>query len=108
MEYVEEGMDMPVVCDESEVVYVSSLAKFAHDARACSYLVDWLVRCMLPWLRHKLLLSELSSIWRNATNFERRHWTEPDTSYIFGWQNREAFLVPPEERRRLYVATPTS
>lgn len=56
---------------------------------------------MLPFL-HK------SKVRRNGTKFERRHWTELGALFNVSWHNGESFLVPPDERRRLFVATPPS
>lgn len=63
---------------------------------------------MLPGTRHTLLFLGVSKVWWSATKFERFHWTESDGSYLVGWHNRDFFLDPPEDWRRMYVATPTS
>lgn len=53
-EPTEEGMNLPVLRDESKAVYVSSLAMFARDAKADRHPEDWLRYCMLPSPHHTL------------------------------------------------------
>lgn len=45
-------------------------------------------------------------MWRDAIRFERRHWLDTGCGYFVGWQNKEFFPVPLDEKRLLYVATP--
>lgn len=63
---------------------------------------------MLSWPYHTLPVLDGPKAWRNATEFERRHWIESDCLYFVSCHNRELFLVPPDGRRRLYVAAPPS
>lgn len=41
----------------------------------------------------------------SAIKLVRRHREDLDGALFLGWHNREFSLVPPEERRRLYVFT---
>lgn len=107
-EHGEEEMDAPVVCVEFEVVYVSSLAKFLRVVMAGRYPEDWPGYCMLPWHRQTLPFLEGSKVWGSATKFGRPRRTESGGFFFVGWHSREFFSVPPEERRRLYFAAPTS
>lgn len=65
-EYGEQGMDMSAVRDESEAVYVSSLAKFANDIEPGRYTKDWLWYCMMPWLYHTLPFLNGAKVRRNV------------------------------------------
>lgn len=55
-------MNMPLFRGKSGAVYVSDLAKFAHEAEAGRYPEDWLGYGKLPWPRHKLPLLERSKV----------------------------------------------
>lgn len=107
-EHAEKGINMSVLRYEAEAAYISDLARFQRDIEAGQYPENWMGYCILPWPRHGLYFLEGSKAWCNARKFERRHRTEGDGSYFFGWHNRQLFLAPPEERRRLYVATAMS
>lgn len=52
--HAEEGMDIPGVNGEPEVLYVSSLAMVVRDADVGRYLQNWLEYCILPWIHHTL------------------------------------------------------
>lgn len=53
-EHLSKGMDVPVLRDESEALYVSKLPNLAVNVEAGRYLMDWLGYCLLPWYWHTL------------------------------------------------------
>lgn len=99
---------MPMLHNESEAVYVSSLSKFARDVEEARYQEDWLGYCMLWWPWHTSLFPKWSKMWQSATKFERRQRAELFVFYFVAWYYREFFLVLPEERKRMHVARPAS
>lgn len=66
-------MDMAVLRDEFEAMHVSNLAKFARGVELRKYLEDCPGSRIFLRARHMMPLLELSRVWQNATNFERRH-----------------------------------
>lgn len=46
-DHTEDGMNMPMLRDETEVAYVSNLARFVHGVEARRYREDWSECCML-------------------------------------------------------------
>lgn len=72
-EHTQKGMDMLVLHDVSEAVYVSNLTKFVRDAEADRQPKDWLGYCLLPWTHRMLPVLVGSKVWRNAIKLERRH-----------------------------------
>lgn len=103
-----EGMDMLVLRDESEGLYVSKLRRLARDVVARKYPESRLGYCLLLWPWHLLPFLDETKAWRSAVEFERRHLTEPDGSYFVGRHNLVLFLVLPEERSCLYGAAQSS
>lgn len=101
-----DGMNMPVLRDESEKLYVVNLAKFSHDVDAGRLSKDWLGYCMLPWPYYTLSFLSGSRMWRDAIRYECRYRTDPDGAYFIGWHNKEFFPVPLEEKRCSYVTAP--
>lgn len=61
---------------------------------------------MAPGIRCSFLKG--LKLWRNATNFEKRHRTLLEGFYFVVWHNRKFFLVLPEKWCHLYVPTRTS
>lgn len=53
-EHTTVWMDTPVLCDETEEVYVSKLARFARDFEASRHLENWRIYCTFPWLHATL------------------------------------------------------
>lgn len=67
-------MDMSVLRNTLDAVYVSSLEKYARDGEVGRRPIDWLGYCMLPWSYHTLKFFAGSRVWRDATKFVRRYW----------------------------------
>lgn len=88
----EEGMDMPVLRDALEMVYVSSSVMFSCDVEAGRRSNDWLGYCMLRWLYYTPRFLAGSKIWRDATKIEQRHQAESRCPLFVGWHNQELFL----------------
>lgn len=105
-EHGADGMDMPVLRDDSEKLYVANLVKFTKEEEAGRLPKDWLGYCVLPWPYQGLPFLTGSWKWRDRVRFERRHRLDTGRGYFVGWHNTEFFPVSGVERRRLYVPTP--
>lgn len=53
-EHTEKRMDMAVLHNESETVYVSNLIMLSRSLEAGRHPRDWLGHCVLPWPHHTL------------------------------------------------------
>lgn len=94
-------MDLPMLHDEAEAVYVFKWTKFSRDFAAGRYPGDWSGYCILPWPWHTLPFLEGSEDWRYAALFQRRHWIKLEGAYFVERHSRGFFFVLTEMRELL-------